>query len=312
VDLRTAAVTPDGGTLAFATSTPLLPSDTDSNVDVYRYDAAKDALQEVSIGTGERGNGAFDVRFGTDGSVRSLGQDGMRYLSADGRRVFFVTDESLLPEDVNKTADVYEWADGVLGLVTSGTGDGTVVYSGASADGRSVFFTTDETLVSADRNDGDEDLYVARLGGGFPSQPQLPSECEGDACQGPAAGQFERPQPGSLTYVAPPVRSFRIRPLDKRFRRGLVATGQATIVVGVPVAGRVSLVGYTRIRGRFTAVVRDAVIAPGATIVHLHFRLSAAARRILDRRGLLRLTLVVRHSRLRAALTVRLSLRRGA
>jgi Tol biopolymer transport system component len=312
IDLRTAQITPDGGTLVFKTAVPLLPSDTDANVDVYRYEAATGALQQISIGAGGRGNGSFDVTFGDNGPIGSLDSGGMRYMSADGRRIFFVTSESLVPEDVNQTPDVYEWVDGVLGLVTSGAGDRTVSYGGVSADGRSAFFTTDETLVPADRNDGDEDLYVARLGGGFPAAAPPPPECEGDACQGPPAGRLVRPQPASVAYGERHARAFRIRSLDRRARGELAAGGGAAIVLDVPASGRVSLVALARLHGRASVVAHAAADVRRAGSVRLELRLSATARRLLRRRGALRLRLVARHSRLGAAPAVALTLRRAA
>ena len=173
------AISRDGAALAFATGTPLLPGDADASVDIYRYEAASGELILVSHGPGDRGDGAFDASFG-EAPFPALDGDPMRTMSADGQHVFFVTSEALVPEDVNETPDVYESAGGAVGLVSSGAGDDTVRFAGASADGRSVFFSTDETLIAADSNGGDQDLYVARLDGGFPPLPTVAPPCEGD------------------------------------------------------------------------------------------------------------------------------------
>jgi hypothetical protein len=311
INLGTAAITADGRTLMFATSAPLTPTDTDSDTDVYRYDAATGTLQELSIGTDGRGNGDFPVTFGQAGNVASLEQDPLRYMSTDGKRAFFLTNEALVPEDVNQASDVYEWADGNVGLITSGTGDGNVTYGGVSADGRSVFFSTDQSLLPADRNNGDDDLYDARLGGGFPNPPPPVPECEGDGCQGPATGRLARPTPASVAYDQPPAPPlFRIRALDRHARDALAATGRVTITVDVPLAGRVSVIAYARLGGHRTqAVAHGAANARRAEHVQLRLQLSAAARRALRRHGELKLRLVLHHSRLRAAPALTLTLR---
>jgi hypothetical protein len=309
-DLETAALTADGGTLAFTTATRLLPSDTDDAVDVYRYVAATGTLEQVSLGTGGRGNGAFGVTFGADGVPGAFDGDGLPYMTPDGRRLFFLTPEPLLPEDLNATPDLYEWADGDLGLVSSGGSVGAaVVYAGVSADGRGVFFATDETLLAADRNSGDQDLYVARLGGGFPDPPLQPPECEGDACQGPPGARPGRPRPGSLARAGRPVRPLGIRPLGRRARGELAAGGRATIVVDVPAAGRVVLVASARVHGHAIVAGRAAALVDGAGPVRLALRLSAKARGALRRHRVLRLSLTLRHSALGAAPATAVTLR---
>jgi hypothetical protein len=313
VDLRTAQLTADGRILTFATATPLLPSDIDASADVYRYDATTGTLQQVSLGRGGAGNGAFDVEFGTQSILASMQQSWMPWMSADGSRVFFFTSEPLVPEDVNQTPDVYEWANGDVGLVSSGTGDGTVRYAGASADGRSVFFFTDETLVPFDRNDGDEDLYDARLGGGFPAPPPAPPACEGDACQGPPAAPLAPLVPATLsaTGSGPAPRVLRIVAPDRRARRALARSGRATIVIDVPAAGRVALIATARIHRRTTVVARVAATARGAGRLRLVLRLTAAARHVLRREGVLRLRLVARLPGHGAAPPLLLTLRRS-
>jgi len=311
LDLSSAALTPDGRVLAFATSAALVAGDTDSAVDIYRYDADGGTLQLVSHGAGGAGDGAFDVSVGGSGLTNPLRPDDPRWMSADGARIFFVTSEALVPEDVDGTPDVYEWFDGDVGLVSSGTGDATLAYGGASADGRSVFFKTDQTLVPADTNGGDDDLYVARLGGGFPAPPPPVPACEGDACQGPHGSLLARPQPGTLTYVEPPAHALRIRALDRRARSALASAGGAVLVVDVPAAGTVSLFASARLRGRTRVVAHASAHALGSGSLRLRVRLTAAARRSLRAHGRLRLTLVLRDRPLRAAASLTTTLGSG-
>ncbi|HEX9967862.1 MAG TPA: hypothetical protein VGB06_07940, partial [Solirubrobacterales bacterium] len=46
-----------------------------------------------------------------------------------------------------------------------------------------IFFSTQSSLVGPDY--GLNDVYVARVGGGFP-EPQTPAPCAGEACQSPS------------------------------------------------------------------------------------------------------------------------------
>jgi hypothetical protein len=93
------------------------------------------------------GNGAFDAAYaGT---------------STDGTRVFFTTAEPLVSTDTDAAIDLYERSNGTTTLVSAGqvngNGDFDVVYVGASQDGKTVFFTTNEALVSGDTDSGCQD-----------------------------------------------------------------------------------------------------------------------------------------------------------
>jgi len=309
-DLHRAVVSADGRAIAFATAEQLLPSDIDQQIDVYRYDERVGVLQQVSLGAGGRGNEPLDVTFATSPDRHPLRQEDTRWLSADGQRVVFVTAEPLVPEDVNATPDVYEWVDGTLGLVSSGAGDSTLAYDGMSADGSSVFFSTDESLVPEDRDGGDGDLYVARLGGGFPSPPPAGAPCDGDACQGALGVRLLRPLPPTLGHVEPPPLPLRIRPLTHRARARLAVGGQVLVAVDVPTAGRVSLLVRARIDGHTVRVARAAATPRGAGAVRLRVRLGAAALRILHGGHPLRLTLVLRQADARAVSSLTIQARR--
>ncbi len=107
-----------------------------------------------------------------------------RFLSDSGR-LFFNSADGLVPQDVNGKVDVYQYepsgagncqppdygqsasvvyseaADGCVGLISAGTGNGDSVFFDASASGSDVFFTTEDGLVSQDK-DGAADMYDAR------------------------------------------------------------------------------------------------------------------------------------------------------
>jgi hypothetical protein len=124
-------------------------------------------------------------------------------LSDDGRYVFFTTGERLVPEDHNGSVlDVYEFDSQTneVHLISSGEGDQASYFMEASANGHDVFFTTFDRLVGWDI-DNANDLYDARVGGGFPT-PARPVECEGDACSTPFATPSDT-TPSSSTFSGP-------------------------------------------------------------------------------------------------------------
>lgn len=309
LDLIDATTSDDGSALLFQTRAPLLPSDTDSVMDVYRYDVAT-GLEHVSLGAGGAGNAEEPATF-PQIVFNPTTPEPMRFMSGDGDRSFFVTNEALLPEDTNDQPDAYERVNGTLGLVSSGTGDELVTFAGVSRDGRSAYLVTDETLVPADTDRGDLDVYVARLGGGFPP-PEVPGPgCTGDACQAPSAPRGTRPVPDSTTTPGTPPAStveLGLRAPSARLRRQLAKTGSAVLTVDVPEAGKVSLVARARLGARTTVVGRAS--ARGSGIVRLRLKLSRPARKQLARHGSLTLSLAVTHSTLGAAPALRLSLRR--
>lgn len=314
VDVRGISLTSDGGSLLFATASALLASDVDVHPDVYRYDVAAGVLTHVSDGVGGRGNGAYDATLPQSSQVALPGAP-MRYQSEDGRRLSFGTAEPLLPEDHDDAFDVYERVDGQLTLVTQGADGDTLSFEGVSADGRSVFVRTAEGLVPAD-DDGDPDIYAARLGGGFPPAPPPAPGCAEDACQGPVSGRLPRPLPASATVQGEraPRAAFGVRPLSAKTRRRLAATGRATVTVDAPARGRLSLVVRMPARDtrhgrrRSTVVARTDVTVRRAGAASMRIRLSRAARSSLRRRGSLALTLAVRHSTAGAAAPVSVKL----
>ena len=127
------------------TGLQLDPADTDSRNDVYERSAGTAKL--VSTGPAG-GNGAFDPTY--------------RGASADGTRVFFTTDESLVLADTDTTTDIYERAGGATTLVSAGTNQ-QVFFNAVSADGTRVIFSAVDQLVPED-TDNTYDLYE-RSGG---------------------------------------------------------------------------------------------------------------------------------------------------
>lgn len=124
-------------------------------------------------------------------------------ITEDGRRIFFATPDSLLPEDLNEgIRDVYEWHDGRVSLISSGTDNSNVRLIGSSADGVDVFFDTEEPLVGWDV-DETGDIYDARIGGGFPEPPPTGAPCEGEACRGASTVPPQAAGAGSTVFEGP-------------------------------------------------------------------------------------------------------------
>ena len=143
----------DASRVFFETSARLLPEDLDTQQDVYQWENGTLTLLTTGpIG----GNGPFFARFSA--------------ASKDGSRVFFTTDEKLVPEDIDSSVDLYERAGGTTTLLSTGSigGNGAFPVTDypppvASEDGTHVFFTTTEALEPDDLDTG-RDVYERTAG----------------------------------------------------------------------------------------------------------------------------------------------------
>lgn len=207
--------TADGSAITFITNGRLTGDDVNDAADVYLYDARSDELRRVtasdekeatpylcsdmgvSSGSGEPQPCYGD--FGTDSSVMpyGMGWAGARHFniaedSSGAISVFFESLSALVSADDNENWDVYEWREGELSLVSTGAPEDDAYYSGASEDGRTVFFQTTDRIDPRDLDDADNDIYAARIGGGFPYTPPptpcdvLTFQCEAAATPPPA------------------------------------------------------------------------------------------------------------------------------
>lgn len=155
----------DGKYLFFEAEEQLVPGDTDSKRDVY--------VRSFDPGVGTEG--AFvtrEVSVGPTGGNDSYPAVFER-ASADGKKVFFSTDEPLVAADHDRRADVYvREIGGATKLVSSGAsgclplcGNGTfdVGFAGAGADGTVVLIVTAERLDLAADEDDTVDVYERDL-----------------------------------------------------------------------------------------------------------------------------------------------------
>ena len=148
-DASLRGISPDGTWAYFATAEPLLPADGDEAADIYARDL--EGGTTVLVSRGEEG-----CSCGSSGAVPIF-----QGSSDDGTRVFFSTDEALLPADEDSATDVYsrDLPGGPTRLISGGAPTSlTASFAAATGDGTHVFFTTAESLVSEDK-DSANDIY---------------------------------------------------------------------------------------------------------------------------------------------------------
>lgn len=303
-----AETTPTGSFLLFSSDREGVAGadDTNNGDKLYRYDAASGAVTLVSS-TPTAPPTRYDVELRSSNFTNmNLPMDG-NAISDDGQYVFFETTAALVPGDENNKLDVYRWraGDGVS-IVTDGVSKSDSLLAGASADGSSVFFITLNDLVPQD-GDGFFDLYVARVGGGFPV-PESSQACTGDTCQGMPTVQ--PPDPKSLTDSfsgtgnapdepsAPSTKpSLRLTKPNAKQKAAFARTGRVTIRVKSATAGTVT--GRLRVKNgkRWVLAGTARKAAKAGATVRITLRLSSAMRARLARTGALRVRVEVSHSR---------------
>ncbi len=283
------ALTPDGAVLILRTAGP----GSGGKAQFYRYDDRDGGIVCISCPpTGA----TLDVPSALAASNQAVPAR-LRVLSDDGRIVFFPSDEALVAADLNQDRDLYEWHDGVLGLITSGVKHYTKISRPSlyttTASGRDVFFRDNAALTPAVQ-DATFQLYDARVGGGFAPTAAPPAPCEGEACRGPlpAAPQLARPASALLHG-----REERATPAPWMTVRGRASGAALVLHVRASVAGRVSAVAQARLGGAVELVDRAVARARGPATLTLRLTLSRPARAWLARTGRLRLVVTVRHAR---------------
>ncbi len=218
---RTAEVTPDGRGLVFMSNQSLKAAGypdgypNDGYEEVYVYEAEGSQLFCASCNpSGEPPQSNEDTEAAYSGHSAaaflpiSYSDTYMpRWMSDDGNRAFFDSDEPLVPQDTNGKQDVYEWerdgagsceeADGCIYLLSGGTSESASWLLDASTSGDDVFMVSRAELVPGDPYSS-FDLYDARVGG---VQPPTAPACSGTGCQGvpPAPPIFATP--ASVTFA---------------------------------------------------------------------------------------------------------------
>jgi hypothetical protein len=147
-DATLQGVSRDGARVVFGTTESVTGADSDGRFDIYERAGGSTTL--LSVGPAG-GNGPVDAFLGG--------------MSDDGRRVFFESAEQLTGDDSDGFTDVYEREGSTTtrlskGPDAEGNGAWLAIYVGASAEGSRVFFSTAESLSSAD-TDVFSDVYMA-------------------------------------------------------------------------------------------------------------------------------------------------------
>lgn len=223
---------PSGEFLVFSSYGQLTSDDTNDARAVYRYDAETDTLTRVSIGEdgydADGNEDASEASIATSEHIRSLVSEnhdlGVRAISEDGSRIVFTTATRLSPYAINGLANAYEWHEGKVSLISTGSAEAPVEDVVISPSGRDVFFITTQGLVPQD-TDGLADIYDARIGGGFPAPPAGTEPCSSDACQGPLTNPAPLLVPGSVSQAPggnfePPPAAKKAAPKQKKKKKG--------------------------------------------------------------------------------------------
>ena len=120
-------------------------------------------------------------------------------MSSDGGRIFFGSRDPLVGRDTNGDYDTYEWENGTVFLISSGTGADYSLFLDNSESGGDVFFATSDELVQGD-NDARFDVYDARIPRPGDNPPPSAVPCSGDVCQGPPSVAQLLGAPPSATF----------------------------------------------------------------------------------------------------------------
>ncbi len=218
---KSSRVTSSGATVLFASQAQLTSYDNAKQDELYLYEAPDAKL--ICVSCNPHGTPATSETYLTNNGEldREPGARAFltRNLSEDGSRVFFQTQEALVPQDKNGQTDVYEWEregagscehasasfsasnGGCLYLISTGESDKPSYFGDASADGSNVFFFTRQSLVGQDQ-DENEDFYDARVEGGIAAQNLTPPErCMGEGCLAPADAPPVFDVPASTTFA---------------------------------------------------------------------------------------------------------------
>jgi hypothetical protein len=235
---RPAIPTPNGDVLVFASAGNLSGQNPwQKYTEIYRYVVTGNTLECLSCtapGVKPTGNANFGETAGGTYDPPGLTSP----ISEDGSRVFFDTPDSLVPEDTNGSApqsakfgtptstDVYEAEGGKVFLLSSGKATTPTVLQGTTPSGDDVLFTTTAKLAPQDTDGGYENVWDARVGGGFPAEAGVGTpSCVGANCRAAFGVAPVFSSPASTTPQStgnPPATVVQSKPKPLICRKGLV------------------------------------------------------------------------------------------
>lgn len=266
--------------------------------ELYRYSTASNSLTCISCtpaGVTATGPASFGAAGGGSYEPPGTGVN----MSSDGSRIFFDSPDPLVAGDVNTgsfanglfggttlSEDVYEWENGHVSLISDGRSATGAVLGGTTLTGNDVFFTTVATLVPQD-TDGFDDIYDARVGGGFPAPAGTSgSGCQtGDSCHSGAGPTVFFPLPASSTLIAPPTITpkFSVNAISAKQRKAFAKNGKVTITVHTNAPGKITASAYGKLASglvRMSSASHSLSGARGGT-AKLTLTLNSAGRKAL-------------------------------
>jgi hypothetical protein len=205
---KTALASDGGSVLGFGSTESLTGQPLGGTEQLFVYNADRGSLDCASCptdGSSPDANVNEYFRGGSESVADWQGREGgvRRWVSSDGT-VFFTTATALLPADQNLVPDVYEFRDGALGLISTGTATTASLFSAASRDGSTAFFNTQQAIAPQDKEPGIQKIYAARVGGGFSYvPPPPPCDFNAGACEGAPSTAPETPGSGTAAFEGP-------------------------------------------------------------------------------------------------------------
>lgn len=281
-ELREARITSDGSTLLILSRADLTDYEAEGTVQAYLWDEDGEMVCVSCDPSGDPPTGKATLRSKRGSAFGAEYQHDSRNLLDDGR-VFFETTAALVKRDVNGTLDVYTYVPGgAAQLLTDGKAKYGSSFFDASADGRDVLVATQASLVPQDIDNGENDIYDVRLGGGF--HPPAQSSCAGEACQGDPSSQPAAAEVGSATVNVPGSKDGG--------RRLLSSVSGRVDGYSVTVRARVAEAGVLSASGPGLSRARKSVKKGGA--YKLKLSLERAAKKRLLAKGQLEIRIKVR------------------
>jgi hypothetical protein len=242
---RTAAVTPDGRHLVFESDRPLTGYDNELTPssfaqEVFLYAADEAQLSCVSC---DPAGSPPSVKLEAGGPQETRLPESSnssvymrRWISENGNRVFFDSEQPLVPQDENGTQDVYEWeregegtcsattparpSQGCVSLLSGGNNRGYSFLVDADLTGDNVFLEHQGPLGQSEAPIDRNELYDVRVNGGF--QPTLlgcGTGCAGSPAPPPSfavpasfasEGEGSFPPPSTPPAKKPPTRAEKL------------------------------------------------------------------------------------------------------
>jgi hypothetical protein len=201
-DDRPFEATPNGGFAVFDSRADLTHEGTSGLQQVFEYRARTGTSMPalVRVSAGGHGQNVYGATILSQHLRNPVSAPPLGAISDDGSYVVFESEDALTPQAASGFANVYEYHDGAVYLISDGqdlTEGGTRLF-GIDGSGGDIFFASADQLVPQD-GDTQIDVYDARIDGGFPEPAGL--ECEGEGCQGGLMATPLLPSPESTVQA---------------------------------------------------------------------------------------------------------------